>query len=282
MSPTVSDWLLPYREKYNFTFTYFKKNNGINQKNKQSFIDIFKKLREKNGKLILMKFRAICSIHHLEQLIRDEYGEDYYYLNTEQMSFDGYLNCFKMYKDKTLDYSEEHIDIMKNNNYDTLHIPYLVNRNEIKNWEKVKDVAFISGRSKRRKNMHKIITGRFGSRYTWIRGWSSHRDSKLFRHKILINIHHATLFKINEQIRVNRCVFNKMIVISEKGYNEDLLYLKKYIIWCDYDKIPDKVEDVLNNYEKYYNELFKDFNLDEIEKHYDTIAENTIKKIDKK
>tara|TARA_E500000331_G_C16665114_1_gene458744 strand:- start:179 stop:400 length:222 start_codon:yes stop_codon:yes gene_type:complete len=73
-----------------------------------------------------------------------------------------------------------------------------------------------------------------------------------------------------------------MIVISEKGYNEDLLYLKKYIIWCDYDKIPDKVEDVLNNYEKYYNELFKDFNLDEIEKHYDTIAENTIKKIDKK
>ena len=103
----------------------------------------------------------------LEQLIIDEYGKYYYYLNTEQMSFNSFLDCYKMYHSKTLDYSEEHLDIMKKNNYDTLHIPYLVNRNEIKNWEKVKDVAFMCGASPRRKNIHRIMTRRFGNRYTF-------------------------------------------------------------------------------------------------------------------
>ena len=183
-----------------------------------------------------------------------------------------------------MDYSEENIDLFKNkSNTACLQLPYLLNKNEIGNVKKIKDMVCIlniRNNSPRRLSMHDKLKIKFGDKYSRIYGFGKERDNLLFLNKILINIHAYPSYRINEQIRVNRCVFNKMIVISEPGYNDDLLYLKKYIIFCDYDKIPEKVEEVLNNYEKYYNELFKDFDLDEIEKHYKTIADETIKKID--
>ena len=74
---------------------------------------------------------------------------------------------------------------------------------------------------------------------------------------------------INEQIRINRCIFNKMIVISEKGLDDELLYLKDYIIFCEYDKLVDKTIEVLNNYDEYYQKIYGNFNLNEIDNYYE-------------
>lgn len=57
-----------------------------------------------------------------------------------------------------------------------------------------------------------------------------------------------------------------MIVISDFKEDIDKYYLKDYIIFEKYEDIPDKVIDVINNYDYYYNKLFKDFNFEKIEK----------------
>ena len=76
-------------------------------------------------------------------------------------------------------------------------------------------------------------------------------------------------YTINEQIRINRCIFNKMIVISQTGRNDNLLYLKDYIIFCKYENIVEKTIEVLNNYKFYYDKIFNNFNLRKINTYYE-------------
>ena len=58
-----------------------------------------------------------------------------------------------------------------------------------------------------------------------------------------------------ESIRCNRCVYNKMIVISDIREDMDSYPLKNNVIFVEYDKLTDKVIEVLNNYENYYQKL---------------------------
>jgi hypothetical protein len=56
-------------------------------------------------------------------------------------------------------------------------------------------------------------------------------------------------------------------VITEKS--DDIDYeLKKYIIECDYNDIVNVTTNVLKNYKEYYDNLFGNFNIDEINKLY--------------
>ena len=81
-----------------------------------------------------------------------------------------------------------------------------------------------------------------------------------------MNIHFGEDYTVFEEIRCNRCIFNKMIVISEKSVHMENYRLKKYMIECSIDEIPAMVETVLNDYDYYFNKLFLDFDL-EIEEH---------------
>ena len=103
-------------------------------------------------------------------------------------------------------------------------------------------------------------------------GFDKTRDEHLFKHKIALNIHFNERFKIFEQMRCNRCVFNKMIVITEKSLDVDY-ELKPYIIECDYDELVDTVIDVLENYDFYYNKLFDNFNIEQIQENYLKISD---------
>jgi hypothetical protein len=94
--------------------------------------------------------------------------------------------------------------------------------------------------------------------------WGNDRDNILFRSKILLNIHHKDKeYNILEEIRITRCIFNKIIVISEHSENEHLYPLHNYLIFCDYDKLADKAKEVVENYEEYYNKIYGNFNIDE-------------------
>ena len=167
------------------------------------------------------------------------------------------------------DYSMGNIRILNNLtdiSKPVYYLPYQYNPSEIYNFEKTKGLVFVGDYySARRKSIIEnipninIITDKYGKEL----------DADLFRHKILVNVHHSADYNIHEQIRTTRCVFNKMIVISETSLDDDTLPLRKHMIIVEYDKIIETVHDVLANYDMYYTRLFDN---EDFEKVKETLA----------
>lgn len=175
------------------------------------------------------------------------------------------INRYYNHGIKCIDYSKGNIDEMRKFNNKILYLPYLINRNEILNYKKINDIAFIGDffNSPRRISIINDLKLQ-NININQIYGFDKIRDDSLFTHKILLNIHFDDDYKIFEQMRCNRCILNKMIVITEK--NNDIDYeLKQYIIECDYESLLSTTIDVLKNYDIYYNKLFENFNLNSIE-----------------
>jgi len=74
--------------------------------------------------------------------------------------------------------------------------------------------------------------------------------------KIFINIHATNNYKICETHRINELVASKCLIISQRCSNEDLVELKDFIFFVDDDKIEKFVEDLLENYEEYYQKIY--------------------------
>jgi hypothetical protein len=132
-------------------------------------------------------------------------------------------------------------------------LPYQYNPHDIHNFEKINNTVFVGDfNSNRRKHIISnipditVITDKY----------NKDLSDSLFRHKVLVNIHHSDDFKIHEQIRTTRCVFNRMIVVSESSLDDNMLPLYAHMIIVEYDKIIDTVRDVIDNYEIYYDKLF--------------------------
>jgi hypothetical protein len=162
----------------------------------------------------------------------------YYVLNTEQLSRFESINIinnyFLDYNISLIDYSRGNIQCLQNgsskssttiseaefiqkNNSKVHYLPYMVNKNEIYNYEKIYDIAVIGcWNDEYRQNITNNI-----SNIHIIEGFGIERDEQLFKHKILLNIHYNKNFKIFEQMRCNRCIFNKMIVITEFSIDID-------------------------------------------------------------
>jgi hypothetical protein len=119
--------------------------------------------------------------------------------------------------------------------------------------------------SNKRKDVINKLKGK-NINVTMISGWDANRDTKLMKYKILLNIHRSDNLAIFEEIRCNRCVFNNMIVITEKSAHMEDYMLKDYIIECEYDNLVDTVVNTLNNYEEVHKKLFDNFDIKEIEK----------------
>jgi hypothetical protein len=155
-------------------------------------------------------------------------------------------------------------------------LPYQINYNEIMNTKKTSDVCLIGDivppnrqyiiDALKTKNINVDIIGGFGKS----------RDEQLFKYKIILNIGYFDYYKVFEHIRCDRCVYNKMIVISDmKNYMEGI-YLQDYIIFESYDNIPNKVSEVLNNYDNYYNKIFSNFNFETISKTITHLSKDVI------
>ena len=176
---------------------------------------------------------------------------------------------------KLIDYSLANIRCI---NKPSKYIPYCVNHQEIYNYPKTLDVAFITPRSKYRKKVYRnLLTNNIKT--TSIRGFGQERDEQLFRHKILINVHNSPAYNIFEEIRCNRCIFNKMIVITQASKHFDTHPLKKYMIECNLNEIVTHTKRVLTNYEQIHQQIFQDFNLQEIDQMYQNYLTNTINQI---
>jgi len=208
-----------------------------------------------------------------------------YILNTEQLTREGELNriqCYIANNIKIIDYSKSNIYCLKSKNINNniLYIPYLVNYNEIYNYDKIYDIAYIGHFIDERNYRMNIINSlnKSNIKTNEIKGFDIERDNLLFKYKILLNIHYNEEYNIFEQMRCNRCIFNKVIVITQKSIDIDF-ELKEYIIECEYDNLVATTISVINNYTYYYNKLFANFDIDKISKNYLKIADKTFNNI---
>ena len=96
-----------------------------------------------------------------------------------------------------------------------------------------------------------------------ILGWGAERDEKLKRCKVIINVHHFECFNIFEQIRCDRLVFAKKIVVSDKSVFTENYDLLGNILWEDYDNIIPRTKHVLENFDM-YNNIMKSLSMDAV------------------
>lgn len=191
-------------------------------------------------------------------------------LNTEQCSIEKFLyHNYMLLKNniKIIDYSCENIRIMidkimelNNQQIDfnnILYLPYYINSHESNklniNSNKIYDIGFCGSLlSQRRLHiLNKLKESNISVKN--IEGWNELRDNEFSNCKIILNIHFDNNYKIFENIRCDRLLYAKILIISEYSIYNNLLDLKDFIIFENYDNLIDKIKDVLKNYDVYYN-----------------------------
>jgi hypothetical protein len=204
--------------------------------------------------------------------------QNVYYINLEQMTIDGTYGKKNLLKNliyfkknshhlNLLDYSACNVSILKNYNVTSQYIPYQTNYEEIFDYNKDLDYVFCCTVNERKLYIFNRLK-RFYPKSEFIGDppiWGSERDKILFRSKILVNVHHDEKeYDILEEIRITRCILNKIIVISEPSKYSEKYPLNSYIIYEKYDSIVDKTKHVLNNYDIYYNQIYSNIQIEKI------------------
>lgn len=250
-----------------------------------------------NSKIIIYKdqtdilynnqyYYIFFGIHYVNYPIINE--SNIYYVNLEQLTMDGthsYRNMladvikFKNLKCKLLDYSHENCNILKKYDIESMYIPYQVNSDEIYNYDKEYDFVTCCTWNNRIENIYNPLSIVYKKSYSIGNPilWGSERDNILLKSKVLINIHHLEKdYFILEEIRITRCILNKIIIISEESLNHENYILSKYIIFTKYDNLISKTIEVLNNYDYYYDLIYKDFDVDKINNQFEKQITNLI------
>jgi hypothetical protein len=184
-----------------------------------------------------------------------------YILNTEQLKIRN-QTILNYNKFNYIDYTQLNLHYYSSCQFSSVYlISYQVNYDEIFNNPKSHDVCMFTQRSSEyRKNIFNKCKD-VCPNITGIIGFGKNRDEILFKHKILINASLEPDCSVLEQFRVNRCIYNRMIIISDKKDDSNIDFiLNKYIIYVEnYLDIPSKLLDVLNNYNKYYDIIYGNF-----------------------
>lgn len=74
--------------------------------------------------------------------------------------------------------------------------------------------------------------------------------------KILVNIHQTDHHHTFEELRILPALMNGVLIISENVPLKDKIPYGEFIIWTEYDNLNNKINDVFENYEYYYNQIF--------------------------
>lgn len=201
-----------------------------------------------------------------------------YYINLEQMTIDGSNTQKNLLGDlinfkrnssyfNLLDYSAGNISIINKHGIESKYVPYQVNYEEIYSYDKELDYVLCCTVNERKLFIFNQLKRLF-PKSEFIGDppiWGHARDEILFKSKILINIHHEEKeYNIIEEIRITRCILNKIIVISEPSKYSEKYPLNSYIIYENYDSVIEKTKDVLNNYDLYYNKIYGELDIEKI------------------
>ena len=211
------------------------------------------------------------------------------YLNVEMLSeikrMDQVVSLIKS-GIKIADYSLSNLTFLKlymeenkiPSNSSTIYLPYqysLRDQIQLENIDGVYtyDVGIINALPKKDASVNSALTYRrtrlweqlqaTGWKCINILGWGAARDDLLKRCKVIINVHHFECFSIFEQIRCDRLVFAKKIVVSDKSMFIENYDLLGNVLWEDYDNIIPRTKDVLEKFDM-YNNIMKSLSMDAV------------------
>ena len=234
--PVIEDYILSFYKKINAIIILYDKPNEIPEMNNYDTYIYVKHM-------------------HKEQLSQlNSNTKNVYLLNTEQLVLFDHtprINAYPKYI-KMLDYNKANLKYY--DGYYTKFIQYQINNDEIYNFPKTKEICMMSNLTDYRKKIINELKEK-DVNIDIITGWKKERDEKLFTYKIIINLGYSDKHKIFESLRCDRCIFNKMIVISDTKEDIESYNLKNYMIFEDYENIANKAIEVLNNYDTYYKKL---------------------------
>lgn len=219
----------------------------------------------------------ISTLNYIITMMKNR-SDKIYFLNIEQMSHPNYYNLIRKIENVTniIDYSEENIPYF-NNIYKNIYLlpPYFKVENIDINDKNI-DILTIANNSYRinyinkinNKNI-KIIENCYGIE----------RDDYFKRTKIYINIHGSENHNTMEMIRLVNLIMNKVIILTQGSIHSNLLFFKKYLyIYNDPKEYNVLINDILENYNEYYNRIYKNFDeniyYNYIKKNIDIIINN--------
>lgn len=198
-------------------------------------------------------------VHYFNTKVHDNF-KNIYYVNFEPLSRKSCMRVLERVHKGThiFDYVEENILLYDRTYFPKINLlfPYVANIN-VNISDKNIDVLAISNCGYREKFINEIdnvkcmkIKNCFGKV----------RDDLFRKTKIYINIHSNVLNETIETIRINNLIINKVIVLSHPVQNLQQYYFNKYVIICNTaNEFKTEIDKILNNYEEYYNNFFKDF-----------------------
>jgi len=202
----------------------------------------------------------------LEQDISKRYNVGL--VNTEQLTRQLWKERFKKVASLGLliiDYSIENIMFMKSVEKNTdmslcYHVPPFYSKYSLQEEinTKTRDVMNIGNTSSYRQHFLVYLWSK-GIDIKYIRGFGKKRDAEVFSFKILVNIHFAEDFNIHEHIRTDRCVYEKIIVITEPSLFTNDLPLRPFLIVANREEIPSLIHSILSNYEDFHDQFFQHF-----------------------
>jgi hypothetical protein len=201
-----------------------------------------------------------------------------YFINIEQMSHVSYYKMISTLDNNlnVIDYSEENIKYLEkifNSVY--LFSPFFEN-NIIDIKKKNIDLLSINN-NEYRNNIIKTI--KIDKKFNFLlldNCYGSSRDDYFDKTKIYLNIHCSDNHLTMELIRIVNLIMRKVIIISQPTIYKELLFFNKYIIICnDQKNFKLYIEEILNNYDKYYNKIYGNFN----ENEYILYIKNNLKKL---
>lgn len=191
-------------------------------------------------------------------LIKANNFKNIYIINTEQLSTAGWLSIIQKYLKLGLtifDYDLYQSKMTLSDRH--IYLPYLYDDREglmtlIQNTTKIYDVAIccINNSPRRQKIYDKLKEKNIN--VINVKGWKMARDKQLAQTKILLNIHYHENYKIFEHMRCDRWILSGLLVVSETSLSDPSLDIKDHVIIEPYSNLVDKVIDILNNYDLYY------------------------------
>jgi hypothetical protein len=188
-----------------------------------------------------------------------------YFINAEQLSITIFYNIIqkRIYSGfKYIDYNIENCLLLSLN---CSYIPYQYCDNEIdklKEFCKVEpkyDIGIVGTKSAYRNCIVEHLD-KMGIKYHYVVGWKDDRDKQIAECRILLNLHYEKDYQVFEHLRCDRWLFAGKMIISDEPVFMNSLDIKDLVIFEKYDKLVDKVVDVIDNYDKYYNDFINVYN----------------------
>ena len=274
------NWVYKLYQEYIFSIKKFIINNynNINVEIKTFDISQFN-LNEFNNINFDIYNKILYSgdINILNLIVQKYNFKKIYFINIEQMSHHSYYKLIRNIdlKINIIDYSEENIPYFENI-YKTYLFPPYFEINNINYKDKNIDVLSIINNNYR-EDFFKNISFNDKINIKIINNcYDNIRDDFFSKTKIYINIHCSEEHKTMELIRIVNLIFNKVIIISQKSVYTDLLFLKKYILVCNSNDFLNYTNEILNNYDFYFNYFYGDIDLKKNE-YYQYIKNNVDK-----